>query len=289
MHDVFIATLSGGPAPVSRREQDMLIRALQSEGVDVGVAVWDDPQVLWENARLCVLRSCYDWFCQRNRFLAWAEAVSRHTQLLNPLEIVKRYSRKDYVEDLPASLPVIPTLFVEQVDAGMREMRARGWNQVVLKPWIGIASIGIHYVDAREDGTARVLTKMLSTSQKVLAQPLLDRVVTQGEMSVIFIDSKVSHTVIKIPADSAEHRSTMSHEWATVAPICPSEHPLAIARAAMPDSGSLFGRVDLLPGPDGKWLVSEIEMATPLLYFDQCPTAAGRLANAIVRRLGMSS
>jgi hypothetical protein len=45
-----------------------------------------------------------------------------------------------------------------------------------------------------------------------------------------------------------------------------------------------IARVDLITGPDGTSLVLEVEVVDPYLSLDMDPTAATRLASALLRR-----
>ncbi|MCA9791865.1 MAG: hypothetical protein KC910_08715, partial [Candidatus Eremiobacteraeota bacterium] len=49
---------------------------------------------------------------------------------------------------------------------------------------------------------------------------------------------------------------------------------------------TLYARVDFLAGPDG-WLLSELELIEPELFFRLCPEAAQVLADGIVSRLAV--
>jgi hypothetical protein len=50
-------------------------------------------------------------------------------------------------------------------------------------------------------------------------------------------------------------------------------------------SGLLYGRVDLVPGPDGKPLILEVELTEPSLFLDFSQGGDERLADCIVSAL----
>jgi hypothetical protein len=67
----------------------------------------------------------------------------------------------------------------------------------------------------------------------------------------------------------------------------PAERDLADAimgavRERFGGSPPLYGRVDLLAGPDGEPTLLELELVEPALYLSEAPGAAARLAAAIM-------
>jgi hypothetical protein len=51
------------------------------------------------------------------------------------------------------------------------------------------------------------------------------------------------------------------------------------------ESGLLYARVDVAPGPDGMPVVMELELIEPSLFLAQSPAALARLVAAVARRL----
>ena len=59
--------------------------ALRDAGADVTIAEWDRPHD-WSRFDIALLRSTWDYPQRLAEFFDWAEAVSRKTKLLNPLQ-----------------------------------------------------------------------------------------------------------------------------------------------------------------------------------------------------------
>src|SRR5258708_530594 len=74
----------------SREPDDEVLRqALLERGIDVQVAVWNDLTIDWEHmaqGAIVVIRSCWDYHCDREGFLAWSERIARMTVVLQKSE-----------------------------------------------------------------------------------------------------------------------------------------------------------------------------------------------------------
>ncbi|MBV8149326.1 MAG: hypothetical protein JO092_09570, partial [Candidatus Eremiobacteraeota bacterium] len=67
----------------------LVVARLREQGVSAGAAVWSDPNVDWSRARLCVLRSTWDYHEAPDRFLDWLGRVAAQTTVRNQPEIVR--------------------------------------------------------------------------------------------------------------------------------------------------------------------------------------------------------
>ena len=103
-----------------------LVFALRNAGADVTIAEWDRPHD-WNRFDISLLRSTWDYPQRLTEFFDWAESVSRTTNLLNPLPVVKWSSDKHYLRDLAKKdVPTVLTKFVEpgeRPDRRIEELR----------------------------------------------------------------------------------------------------------------------------------------------------------------------
>jgi len=125
-----------------------------------------------------------------------------------------------------------------------------------------------------------------------MIQPWCERVETDGETAVVFVDGRVSHAVCKAailrpgepPADSrpeAVSRCRLPRDMAAVA-------RRAMALAAGRFGTPLYGRADMLRDDRGRPALLELELIEPLLFLDLAPGSAGRLADALLRRAALA-
>jgi glutathione synthase/RimK-type ligase-like ATP-grasp enzyme len=125
----------------------------------------------------------------------------------------------------------------------------------------------------------------------VLVQPYMDVIATQGELSMIFIDGRFSHAVVKRPRHG-DFRVQATHGG--VADVAyPSEELVrqgaAILRAApTAATAPLYARVDGVV-VDGVLLLMELELIEPSLFFTGQPHGVERFAAALARRIRASA
>ena len=266
-----------------------LVEELQRRGLRVEAAVWDEGGYDWSRAKLTCLRASWDYSTRYRKFLRWIEEVSLVTELWNPRAVLEWNSHKSYLQDLSeAGIEVADTLLLPKGSrtelAGL--VSERGWKDAVIKPAVsGTARETIRLSQHPAQDAQRHLDRLLE-SEDALVQEFVASVESEGELSLIFLDGEYSHAVRK-RAKPGDFR--VLEEWGgNTVPEEPSAEALDFARIALARSPAptLYGRVDLLRGNDGRLQVSELELVEPELYFRHAPREAPvRFADAIAARL----
>jgi hypothetical protein len=276
-------------------DEDMapLVSALRDTGADVTIAEWDRPHD-WSRFDIALLRSTWDYPQRLAEFFGWAELVSRHTRLLNPLPAVKWSSDKHYLGDLAKkSVPTVLTKFVEpgeRADQRIDELLSQpGIDEFVVKPAVGAGSRDARRFgrEEREDAAGHAL-RMLNEKRSVLLQPYLDRVDELGETSLIYFDGEFSHAIRKGPLLKRKEGPTkeLFAKEAITARVPDATELAAGARVlqAIPFATPLYARVDLIRDQDGEPVVLELELIEPSLFFPFAAGSAERFAKAVLRR-----
>ena len=162
----------------------------------------------------------------------------------------------------------------------------RFWNPPDLVRW----NLSKRYLlDLARRGVNVVPTVMLEEPASlhlpaVMAQPFVADIRTRGEWSMVFIDGELTHATLKRPARE-DFRVQPSHGGTSIR----ANPPLRVAEAgrraldALPIT-PLYARVDGVDAREG-FLVMELEVHEPGLYFEAAPEAALVFADAIMRRL----
>ena len=285
---VALATCAQRDLVESAGDDAALLAALDRAGIDATPQRWDDPDVDWAGFDAVVVRTTWDYDHRRDEFVAWARAVEAATRLWNPADVVRWNTHKGYLIELEdRGVPVVPTAWLGQGDTVDLHALAhdRRWDAVVVKPAVAAGARGLSIVDTHPGDGQAAMDALLGTGD-VMVQPLLRRVASDGELSLVCLEGRYSHAVRKLPRDG-DLRIHLEY-GGTYVPEDPSDDLVALAEWVVDATGHdlLYARVDLIPDDDGTWQVGEVEATEPSLYLDRVEGAADRMAAAIATRLG---
>ena len=120
--------------------------------------------------------------------------------------------------------------------------------------------------------------------QRYLAQPFVSSVLTAGEVSLFYFSGEFSHAITKTPKPGdfrvqEEHGGAL--ELSSAQPACLKAAERALAAVPWP---LLYARVDLV-WHDSAWLLMELELVEPSLYFTLDAASPERFARALVNTL----
>jgi glutathione synthase/RimK-type ligase-like ATP-grasp enzyme len=268
-------------------ESDRLAQqALERRGATVCAVPWNSPPATIDGHDVVVLRSNWDYHFDVAGFAAWlahGEAVSAN--LWNPVPLVRWNLTKLYLLDLAeAGVSVVPTLRLDEPATLPRVLAERGWAVAVVKPAVsasGYDTIQVTPGDAPSVVEALVAGRIRTPA---LVQPFVPEITAEGEWSLVFVDGTCTHGVVKRPAPG-DFR-VQSQFGGVVTRETPGEALVASARralAALP-LPPLYVRVDGVVTPQG-FLVMEVELNEPALFFTHAPEAADVFAEAVLRRV----
>ncbi|MBW3620372.1 MAG: hypothetical protein KY461_09015 [Actinobacteria bacterium] len=284
--DVLLAT--AGHLPQLDADDAPLVDALRARGLDIDVAVWDDPAVEWGAAGIVVVRSTWDYTGRRDEFLAWAERVASLTRLENPADVLRWNTHKSYLIELEErGAPVVPTAWLGQGDRiDLGELLAdRGWKRAVVKPAVDSGSRGLRRVEPDDLASGQAHLDELLARADVMVQPYLEAIETEGERSLVFLGDGFSHAVRKRPAPG-DFR--IQQRWGgryEVEDVSTELRDLGAWILEASGHDYLYARVDLVDDADGTPQLAELEVAEPSLYLTHVPEAATRLAGLVEERL----
>ncbi|HVL78055.1 MAG TPA: hypothetical protein VM346_02090 [Sphingomicrobium sp.] len=281
---VALATCSSLPEiPV---DELMLQVALRELGIDARIAAWDDVTADWSDLDAVIIRSTWNYHLRPEAFFAWIEQLDKAgVDVWNRPSLLRWNAHKRYLADLEArGIAVVPTRWISMDgEFDLRELfRETGWNEVVVKPAIS-ASAHQTYRLGPDRCTLTPEELAAASGHDFLVQPFLEEV-SSGELSLIFIDGDFSHAVIKFPqaGDFRVQRHCGGREERFVPPVPFIDEARQVLAAA--GEIPLYARVDAVVR-GGRLLVMELELIEPSLFLTLSDGGAGRLAEAIMRRL----
>lgn len=264
-------------------DQEIMLEAVRGSGIECELAAWDDESVDWGGFDLLVLRSCWDYPERWVEFAGWVERVGAENTLLNPPHVVLTNINKKYLGLLAGQgIAVVPTVFSDQTLEYERLLEDKGWSKVVIKPQVGAGSMGTKvFADWRqEDAKAHFIE--LAGESGAMVQHFLESVSRGGERALVWIDGEFTHKVVKNARFLGQDESVSEAFDLTEAE---REFGGRVMQTAGLDTDLLYARVDVMEGPEGEILLSELELIEPSLFFKQNPAALERFVAGIQLRL----
>ncbi len=265
-------------------DQELMLGALRKAGMDAALLPWNgggaDPSAFDH----CVLRSCWDYHCDPDRFMLWVDRAERQTVLRNQAKVVRWNIHKRYLTDLKnAGLPVVPTVFVDQgatlplVEA----LAGNDWADIVVKPCVSAGSANTRRFRSAASGEADSFLRHHTQTRDMMIQPYLPSVETGGERAVIWIDGTCTHAIEKSPRfhDQDEHVSDARR-------VTSDELEMMDRALGIIDEPLMYARLDTMLGPSGERLVSEFELIEPSLFLLQSERALGAFVSAVAKASG---
>jgi len=278
-----IALVTCAALPHLYEDDLLLVPALAALELAGGPCVWNDPAVDWPSFDAIVIRSPWDYFERVTEFRAWLQArVAGRALLCNAADVLAWNFDKRYLEELAsAGVSVVPTLCIargEQPDLASLA-RARGWNEVVIKPAISGGAYRTHRFRIEEVGAYAAEIAGILGDRGLLMQPFLPEI-AEGELSLLFFDGVFSHAVRKRPRPG-DYRVQVQYGGTTEA-VDVTATLVERARACVLAAPSLpvYARVDGVI-KDGQFLLMELEVFEPLMFLSWHPEAPARFARAV--------
>jgi hypothetical protein len=272
----------------------LLQPALAERGATATAEVWTDPSVDWASFDLVVIRGTWDYFGRLDEFLAWVRRVGATNRLVNPAPLVEWNTDKRYLMDLEADgVPIVSTSWFPP---GQHWRAPIGAAEFVIKPTVSAGGVETaRYRPEEYDDADRHVQRVHRGGATVMVQPYLVSVDREGETALIYFDGRFSHAVNKgpllVPGAGVEDRMW---ERERITATEPSAAHCEVAEAALSASAdrtgtgpATYARVDLMAGPDGCPVVSEVELVEPGLFLRYSPgaIAVARFAEVLVSQL----
>ena len=235
-------------------------------GLEFKTQPWTDLSG-YENHDLIVPLMAWGYHQLLPQWLSLLDRLAQH-KVLNPVSVLRWNWDKAYLLELAGrGVPVVPTLgFDAFSQADLEAARAHfGTADLVIKP----------PVSAGADGTFLLLgdapAPAMSLGQRMLVQPMMPAIASEGEFSLIYFGGSFSHAVLKTP-QSGDFR-VQSQFGGTDIAVTPEPAALAAASAALActPEPTAYARVDLVRDSGGGFVLMELELIEPYLWLDSAP------------------
>lgn len=265
-------------------EDNYVKLALENQGLKVDRLSWDDASFDWSTTRYVLFRTTWDYFDRFSEFSEWLNNVSQQTILLNSEKIIRWNIDKHYLQDLQQNgVHICESYFIEQgTTKTLKELSIQfGLKEFVLKPCISGAARHTYKINSENIKTFETVFSELITEEAMILQPFQYNIVKKGEISLMVMNGKFTHAVLKI-AKSGDFR-VQDDFGGSVHSYSPTQKEIDFAENAVKACIELpiYARVDIFTDNNDKLAIAELELIEPELWFRNHPAAADELAKGI--------
>ena len=264
-----------------------MIPAFAHAGIEAEAVVWNDPDVDWKKFDALLLRSTWDYYLDEATFRIWLQKIADMKLLMmNPMEVVRRNMHKFYLQSLEKKgVDIIPTIFLK-AGTGLEigKWAPQQWAEMVIKPAFSAGSYQTRRFSKDEVKNIEAEYQSFAQEHDMLIQPFMPEIEEGGECSLIFFEGRFQGGVVKKPA-RGDFRVQLQF-GGKYSPFTPSPGLIEAAFGAIEAFGGnpLYARVDGVIS-NGTFLLMELELIEPDLYFSVFPEMLPRFVDAVVARL----
>ncbi len=265
-------------------DDDLAVGPLARRGWRVEHAAWRSDTD-WDRFDAVVVRTTWDYQASPAHFLEVLQRIdASRARLANDLELMRWNMDKTYLRDLErGGVAIPPGIWLPKLrdDDLPRLFAELGTDEIIIKPVVSANADHTYRVRSVERGCRPEEIVDVFEERACIVQPFLPQVIEEGEYSAIFFQGEFSHAILKTPK-YGDFRVQEEH-GGRISPVAPGDDLLAAARGALTcvSPTPLYARADFVRSADG-FLLMELELIEPALYFRTDAGAAARFADALV-------
>lgn len=285
-----VALVTYAGLPDLSADDQLLHQALSAGGALPAVVRWD-ADAEWGAYDAVLIRSPWDYYKRHPQFLAWLDRLEQDgARVFNPVATLRWNADKWYMRDLGrAGVHVTPTAWLTRGSSVSLTtlMTEHQWQAIVVKPTVSATAFETFRVGPTVTPEDQRRVAALLRDRDLMVQPYLPAIALEGEYSLLFFGGEFSHAVLKQP--KAGDFRVQNEFGGTVASASVESwlvDQAAVALAAAPEP-TLYARVDGCV-VEGRFMLMELELVEPCLFFAQDPGAASRFVSALESALSPS-
>ncbi len=258
------------------------VPAMNELGWEVEFVSWRAPDVDWDEFDLVYICTPWDYQDDPDAYLDVLETIEASNALLvNSLATVRWNLDKAYLRELEANgARIVPSRWHDSWsgDALAAAFDAFGSEKLVVKPRVG-ANADHTYVVSPDSATDEL--RQVFRNRPFFIQPFLESITAEGEYSLFYFGGRYSHAILKKPKagdfrSQEEHGADILHSTANDTMRAAAEKMLSTL-----DPAPVYARADYLRGPGDEFLLMELEVNEPSLYFRMDDGSPARFAQAL--------
>jgi hypothetical protein len=283
-----LAIVTGEFAPDLSDGGTKLATSLAEHNIDSEPVMWNNPSVDWTTYDAVLLRSCWDYPNDRERFQVMLQELEEApVQVCNPLQVIQWNLHKSYIIALDESGVTVPETTVVEQGAGVSLetiFEKQNHDEMVIKPAIGAMSEQVRkrsIADLSESGSK--FSEQVE-DHDILVQEFIPEIET-GERSMVFFAGEYSHAwnsltteedITAFDGSDTDYEPTARIQEQGAAVIQSASDILGMTPRDLP-----YARVDYVPR-EGELVLMELELIEPFLGFDRGENTVQRFTEVLV-------
>lgn len=265
-------------------DSDLSFEPMQALGWSIDMVPWRSVDVDWEKYQAVYICTPWDYPDDPEAFLSLLESIDASNAILvNDIALVRWTIPKTYLRDLETrGAAIVPSLWYERFDPDALPgyFDAHHCDRIIIKPVVSTNAHNTFLLDRAVPSNVVEELEEVFAARPFVVQPFIESVQVEGEYSMFFFCNEFSHAILKTPKDEdfrvqEEHGSRIISAQPESALLETATDLLRLVEP-MP----LYARCDFLRGPDGRFLLMELEVIEPSLYLRMDSEAPMRFARA---------
>ncbi|WP_411028896.1 RimK family alpha-L-glutamate ligase [Spongiimicrobium sp. 3-5] len=268
--------------PNLTESEQALIPLFATQEIIADALVWNDASIVWKDYDYLIIRSLWDYHLHLKDFLKWLEDLENYgVKTLNALPLLKSNAHKFYLKELEKQgFTIVPTIFHEKTKPlDLSSLQGSGWKKAVIKPAVSASAFLTEKFEVGNFDNIEKKFNGLAHGRDLLIQKFMPQIQSFGELSIIFFNRKYSHTVLKTAVPNEFRIQSefggVAHGYEPNASIIETAAHILSAF----EGDILYARVDGLVH-DGNFILMELELIEPELFFDHKKGALERFVEA---------
>lgn len=266
-------------------DAELSLPAMAALGWEVEFVPWRAAGVDWHSFDLVYICTPWDYQDDAEAFLDVLDRIDQSPALLvNPLDTVRWNLDKRYLSELESKgVGIVPSRWHDawETDIPDTAFSAFGVDRIVVKPQVGANADHIYVLTPRDAADLVPELARVFARRRLFVQPFIEAVEEEGEYSVFYFGGRYSHAIRKTPKPGdfrtqEEHGADIRYAPRDAA-LCRAAEAALAAVASMP----VYARADYVRSHDGEFLLMELELNEPSLYFRVDPGSPERFATAL--------
>ena len=277
-------------------DSNLSFEPMAALGWTVDMVSWQSANVDWEQYDAVYICTPWDYPEDPESFLALLESIDgSNAVLVNDIALVRWTIPKTYLRDLESrGAAIVPSIWHDEfeVDALAGFFDAHQTDRIIVKPVVSTNAHNTYLLNRVVPAELVEELQKTFATRPFVVQPFIENVQGEGEYSLFFFSNEFSHAILKTPKD--EDFRVQEEHGACIISAEPERALLETAAKllSLVEPMPVYARCDFIRGPDGRFLLMELEVIEPSLYLrmdNEAPMRFARAFDAYVARLRASS